>query len=60
MFLFQKSVIGAYCNRLYDLEEGMAPFDAMVELKQTAQVKILMSEISIQKRGYQIVKHAHH
>ena len=26
MFLFKKSVIGAYCNRLYDLKESYSPF----------------------------------
>ena len=29
----------------------MAPFHAMAELKQTAQAKILMSQISIRKRA---------
>ena len=48
MFLFKKSLIGAYCNRLYDLEER-ALFHAMAELKQPTQAKILMSQILIQK-----------
>ena len=34
----------------------MAPFYAMAELKQTAQAKILMSQMLIRKRAQQIVK----
>ena len=36
----------------------MAPFHAMAELKQTAQAKILMSQILIRKWSNQIVKYA--
>ena len=36
MSLFEKSLIGAYCNRLYDLKERQDPFHAKAELKQTA------------------------
>ena len=52
MFLFEKSVIGTYCNRLYDLNmaKSRAPFHAMAELKQIAQAKIFMSKILIRKR----------
>ena len=32
----------------------------MVELKQTAPAKILMSQILIRKRAHQIVEHAYH
>ena len=32
----------------------------MAELKQTAQAKILMSQIFIQKRALQIVEHVYH
>ena len=60
MFLFEKSVIGAYCNRLYDLKKGMTPFHAEAELKQTGQAKIVMSPILIRKRAHQIVEHAYH
>ena len=52
MFLFEKSLIGAYGNRLYDLGERYA----MAKLKQKAQTKILTSQISIRKQGHQIVK----
>ena len=38
----------------------MASFHAMAELKQTAQGKILISQIYIQKRAHQIVKYAYH
>ena len=41
MFLLEKSFIGAYCNRLYDLKERHGSFYAKAELKQTAQAKIL-------------------
>ena len=40
--------------------KGMIPFHAMAELKQTAQAKILISQILIQKRAHQIVKQAYH
>ena len=52
MFLFEKSLIGVYCNGLYDLEEK----HAMAEYKQTAQAKMLMSQISTRKRDQQLVK----
>ena len=45
MFVFDKSLIGAYCNRLYDSEENIAFFYAIAKLKQTAQAKILVSPI---------------
>ena len=31
MFLFEKSLIGTYCNRLYGLKKGMVPFHAMTD-----------------------------
>ena len=34
MLLFEKSLIGAYCNRLYDLKESQRPFHAMAELNK--------------------------
>ena len=55
MFLFEKSVIDAYCNRLYDLGKGMVPFHALAKLKQAEQAKILMSQILIRKQAHQIV-----
>ena len=58
--MFLKSIIGAYCNRLYDLKKGSAPFEAMAELKQAALAKILMSPILIRKRAHRIVKHVYH
>ena len=60
MFLFEKSLIGAYSNRLYGLKKVSAPFHAKAELKQIAQAKILMSQILIRKRAHQIVEHAYH
>ena len=59
MFLFEKSLIGAYCNRSYDLKKDSVLFHAKAELKQTAQAKILMSGILIRKRAHQIVEHAY-
>ena len=47
MFLFEKSLIGVYCNRLYDLGERPATFHTVVELKQSAQAKVLMPPILI-------------
>ena len=38
----------------------MALLHAKVELKQTAQAKILMLLILIQKRAHQIIEHAYH
>ena len=38
----------------------MATFHAKAKLKQTAQAKILMSQILIRKRAHQIVEHAYH
>ena len=40
--------------------KGMAPFHAKAKLKQTAQAKILMSPILIQKRAQKIVENAYH
>ena len=37
----------------------MAPFHAKAELKQTAQAKILMSPILLQKQAHHIVEHAY-
>ena len=56
MFLFENRLIGAYCNRLYDLGE----WHAIAELKQTAQAKISKSQILIRKPAHQIVKYAYH
>ena len=60
MFLFENSIISAYCYRLYDLKERHGPFYAMAKLKQIAQAKIFMSQILMQKRAHQIVEHAYH
>ena len=38
----------------------MAPLNALAELKQTAQAKIIVSQILIQKRAHQIVEHVFH
>ena len=51
MLLFEKSLIGAYYNRLYDLGERHGPFYPRAKLKQTGQAKILMSKILIRGRA---------
>ena len=56
MFLLKKSLIGVYCNWLYGLGKGMAHFHAMAYLKQTAQAKILISQILMQKWSHQLAK----
>ena len=60
MILFKKSLLGANCNRLYDfdiaLRKDMSHLHAMVELKKTAQAKVLISQIQIQKWTHQIAK----
>ena len=38
----------------------MTLFHAKAELKQTAQAKILMSQILMRKQAHQIVEHAYH
>ena len=38
------------------LDEGTTPFHAMVELKQTAQPKNLLSQMQTRKESHQIVK----
>ena len=41
MFLFEKNLKGACCNRFYDLGENMTPFHAMAELKANSAGKNL-------------------
>ena len=41
MFLFEKILIGAYCNSLYDLGQRHGPFHAVAELKQNTPGKNL-------------------
>ena len=41
MFLFEKSVIGAYCNRLYDLKERQDPFSDYGQIKANSAGKNL-------------------
>ena len=50
MLLFEKSLVGTYCNRLYNLKESHSPFSCFGQIKQIAQAKILMSQILIRKR----------
>ena len=39
MFLFEKSVIGTYCNRLYDLKERQGPFSCYGRIKANSEGK---------------------
>ena len=41
MFLFEKSLIGAYCNRLYDLKERQGPFLCYGRIKANSAGKNL-------------------
>ena len=54
------SLIGAYCNKLYDFGKDIVLFHSMAELKHTAQPRNLMSHLQIRKVSHQIVKRAYH
>ena len=41
MFLFQGSLIGVYCNRLYDLRERHGPFSCYGQIKANSAGKDL-------------------
>ena len=41
MFLFEKSVIGAYCNKLYDLKKKQGPFSCYGRIKANSAGKNL-------------------
>ena len=41
MFLFEKSVIGTYCNRLYDLKASHRPFSCYGGIKANSAGKNL-------------------
>ena len=41
MFLFDKSSIGAYCNRLHDLKERQGPFSCYDRIKANSAFKNL-------------------
>ena len=41
MFLFEKSVIGTYCNRLYDLKESHSPVSCYGQIKANSAGKNL-------------------
>ena len=47
MFLLEKSLIGVYCNRLYDLRERHGSFLCYDRIIAKAPAKILMSQILI-------------
>ena len=41
MFLFEKNLIGTYCNRLYDLKESHCPFSCYGRIKANSAGKNL-------------------
>ena len=60
MFLLEKSLIGAYCNRLYDLKEKQDPFSCSGRIKANRAGKNLNVTNINTKRAHQIVNHAYH
>ena len=58
--MFEKSLIGAYGNRLYDSKEKQDPFSCYCRIKANSGGKILMSQILMRKRAHQTVEHAYH
>ena len=51
MFLFEKSLIGAYCNRLYDLKESHRPFSCYGRIKANSAGENLNVTNINQKKG---------
>ena len=51
-FMFEKSLIGAYCSRLYCITsgKGISPFHATAELKQTDKMQD-SDKMQIEKKG---------
>ena len=50
MFLFEKSVVGTYCNRLYDLKERHDPFSYYSPIKSNSAGKNLnVTNINLKK-----------
>ena len=58
--MFEKSLIGAYCNRLYDLKERRGPFSCYGRIKAISAGKNLNVTNINTKRAHQIVEHAYH
>ena len=56
MFLFEKSLIGAYCNRLYDLGQRYGPFLFHGRIKANSAGKNLNVTNINTKAAHQIVK----
>ena len=47
MFLFEKSVIGTYCNRLHNLKESHSPFSCYGRIKANSAGKNLNVTVTI-------------
>ena len=60
MFLFEKSLIGAYCNRLYDSKKKQDPFSCYGQIKANSASKNLNVTNEIRKRAHQIIEHTYH
>ena len=60
MFLFEKSLIDTYCNRLYDLKERQEPFSCYGQIKANSAGKTLNVANINSKAAQQIVEHAYH
>ena len=51
MFLFERNVIGTYCNRLYDLKESHSPFSCYGRIKANSAGKNLNVTNVYTKKG---------
>ena len=60
MFLFEKSLMGAYCNRLYDSKKRQNPFSCYGRIKVNSAGKNLNVTNIDTKVAHQIVEHAYH
>ena len=56
MFLFEKSIIGIYCNRLYDLKESHSPFSCYGRIKANSAGKNL-NVININTKKEMLLNH---
>ena len=56
MFLFEKSVIGTYCNRFYDFEQRHGPFSCYGRIKANSAGKNL-NVTNINKKKGMLLNH---
>ena len=55
MLLFEKSVIGTYCNRLYDLKESHSPLSCYGRIKANSAGKNLNATNVNPKKGMLLI-----